>query len=67
MNKKDKKLCLSTENKIIAGVCGGMAEYFNVDPTLIRIIWVLILILGHGMPVVVYVVCWAIMPLSEQL
>jgi len=61
----DRKLCLSPRNKIVAGVCGGVAEYFKVDPTLIRIIWVLVTLMTYGAPIVLYIVCWAIMPLGE--
>lgn len=38
----DKKLYKSDTNKMIAGVCGGIGEYFNVDPTIIRLAWVLL-------------------------
>ncbi len=38
----DRRLYRSDTNKMIAGVCGGIGEYFNVDPTLIRLAWVLI-------------------------
>lgn len=38
----DKKLYRSYDNKMIAGVCGGIGEYFNVDPTIIRLAWVLL-------------------------
>ena len=37
----DKRLYKSNENKMIDGVCGGIAEYFNMDPTLVRLGWVL--------------------------
>ena len=62
----DKRLYLSSSNKIIAGVCGGIAEYLKVDPTLIRIILVLFALLLKGIPVVIiYIVCWAIMPVQN--
>jgi len=62
----DRKLCLSRSNKIVAGVCGGIAEYFKVDPTLIRIIWVIVALLLKGVPlIIIYVVCWAIMPVQK--
>ena len=61
----DKKLTLSKGNKIIAGVCGGIAEYFKVDPTLIRIILVLLTLMAYGSPVVLYIICWAVMPAGE--
>ncbi|HLR21143.1 MAG TPA: PspC domain-containing protein [Tissierellaceae bacterium] len=38
----EKKLYRSKTNKMIAGVCGGIGEYFNIDPTLVRLIWVLL-------------------------
>lgn len=38
----EKKLYRSEKNRMIAGVCGGIGEYFNVDPTIIRLAWVLI-------------------------
>jgi len=61
----DKRLCLSRDNKVLAGVCGGIAEYFGVDPTLIRIIWVLLIFLSFGTALLLYVACWAIMPLKD--
>ena len=38
----DKKLYKSKDNRMISGVCGGIGEYFNVDPTIIRLAWVLL-------------------------
>ncbi len=43
-----KKLYRSTENRVIAGVCGGIAEYFDIDPTLVRLAWVLFCVLGSS-------------------
>ncbi|MDR1537609.1 MAG: PspC domain-containing protein [Clostridiales bacterium] len=63
----DRKLCLSRNNKILTGVCGGFAEYFRVDATLIRIIWVLIGVLTFALlPLILYILCWAIMPLPKE-
>ena len=61
----DKKLTLSPRNKIVAGVCGGIAEYFKADPTLIRIIFVLLTLMTYGSPILLYIIFWAIMPLGE--
>lgn len=55
------KLYRSKKNKIVAGVCGGIAEYFNVDPTLIRLLWLLISIMG-GSGVIAYIIAWIIIP-----
>ena len=55
-----KRLTLSSTDVKISGVCGGIAEYLNVDSTLIRILFV-ILTLAGGCGLVAYLVCWALM------
>ncbi|MDR1688836.1 MAG: PspC domain-containing protein [Clostridiales bacterium] len=63
----EKKLCLSSTNKMIAGVCGGIAEYFKVDATFVRIIFAILTLLTYGAPfAIIYIICWAVMPLSED-
>jgi len=57
----NKKLYLSTTDKKIAGVCGGLAAYLGVSSTIIRIIWV-ILIFGYGVGLLLYLACWLIFP-----
>lgn len=59
-----KQLKRSRKNRIIAGVCGGFAEYFNVDPTLVRLIWVLIT-LAWGAGLLLYIIAWLIIPEEE--
>ncbi|MBQ9844255.1 MAG: PspC domain-containing protein [Oscillospiraceae bacterium] len=56
----EKKLYRSTQNKMIAGVCSGLAEYINIDPTIIRVIWALIGLTGTGL--IAYLVCALIIP-----
>ena len=56
----EKKLYRSRTNKTIAGVCGGFAEYFNVDPTIVRVIWALVDLSGAGL--LAYLVCALIIP-----
>ena len=58
-----KKLILSADKKL-AGVCGGIAEYFDLDPTLVRIIW-LVLVLCCGIGVLAYLICWILMPKAQ--
>lgn len=50
--------------KKIAGVCAGVAEYFDLDVTLIRIVWVLVAIFG-GCGLIAYVIAWIVMPAEE--
>ncbi|MFU0828246.1 MAG: PspC domain-containing protein [Lachnoclostridium sp.] len=56
-----KKLCRSTSNKMIAGVCGGIAEYLNLDPTVIRLVWAAFCLAG-GTGILAYIVAAIIMP-----
>lgn len=56
------KLYRSKENRIIAGVCGGIGEYFKVDPTLVRLLWLLISVMSMGSGAVAYVIAWIIIP-----
>ena len=56
----DKKLYRNTQSKMIAGVCAGLAEYINIDPTIIRVIWALVGLSGAG--IVAYLVCALIIP-----
>lgn len=60
-----KKLYKSNQNKVIAGVCGGIAEYFNIDPTIIRLAWVLFCLIG-GSGVLGYIICALVIP-SEPM
>src|ERR1041384_4551489 len=59
----EKKLTRSAFDKKIAGICGGMASYFHVDATLVRVLW-LIAALGLGFPFLAYLVLWIVLPLS---
>jgi len=58
-----KKLCKSNTNKVISGVCGGIAEYFNIDPTIVRVIWALFTLFSAFMGgIIFYIVCAIVMP-----
>lgn len=56
----------SETNKVIAGVAGGLGEYFNIDPTIIRILFVLMTVFG-GSGLIIYLVLWLIMPSQSSL
>ena len=62
----DKKLYRSDTNKVISGVCGGLGDYFEIDPVMVRVIAV-ILALAHGVAIVAYIVAWIIVPKRESL
>ena len=50
------------EGKRVAGVCGGVARYFDLDVTLVRIVWILVTIFPPLPGIVAYIVCWIAMP-----
>lgn len=58
---ENKKLYRSSTNCMLAGVCGGIGEYFNIDPTLIRLAWVLFSALG-GSGILAYIIAAIIIP-----
>ncbi len=60
---KIKKLYLSVEDKKISGVCGGIAEYIEVDSTVIRLAWVVITLISGVIPgLIAYIIAAAIIP-----
>lgn len=60
-----KKLLRSSTDKKIAGVCAGLAEYFDLDVTLLRLVWVLLVLFG-GTGLLAYIVAWIVIPLAPE-
>ena len=61
-----KKLYRSNTNKKLCGVCGGLAEFFNIDPTIVRLIWALIIFCA-GAGVLAYIVCALVIPEKSDI
>ncbi len=62
-----RRLMRSATDKKLAGICGGLGEYFEVDSTLVRLIWVLVVVFTGIFPgVIVYLLAWLIMPEAPQ-
>ncbi|MCS6968825.1 MAG: PspC domain-containing protein [Cytophagales bacterium] len=57
-----KSLTKSAHNKVLTGVCGGLGQYFGIDPALIRIGFVLATLFGIGAPILLYIVLAIFMP-----
>lgn len=63
MAKQIKRLHRSSINYLLGGVCGGVAEYLEWDPTLVRILYVIISVFSAAFPgILVYLIAWVIMP-----
>jgi len=60
-----RRLLRSSTDRRIAGVCGGLADYFDLDATLIRVIWVLLLLCG-GTGLLAYIILWIVVPLAPS-
>ncbi|HNT29758.1 MAG TPA: PspC domain-containing protein [bacterium] len=61
MSQPVKRLYRSRSDQMIAGVCAGIAEYFNSDPSLIRILWLFFTLAG-GSGIIAYIIAWIIIP-----
>jgi phage shock protein PspC (stress-responsive transcriptional regulator) len=60
-------LLRSNRNRVIAGVCGGIARWLGWDPTLVRVAYVLLSICSAAFPgILVYIIMWILMPLSDD-
>ncbi|MBW9204758.1 PspC domain-containing protein [Mumia sp. zg.B53] len=59
---RSKQLARTTHDKWIGGVCGGLARYLGVDPTVVRLGFVVLTLLGLGSMILVYLVAWLLMP-----
>ena len=66
MAKKTKRLYRSEKDKMIGGVCAGIAEHFNIDPVLVRIIAVVLLII-YGASFFAYLLLWIIVPNKSKI
>jgi phage shock protein C len=63
MADKIKRLYRSKKERMVAGICGGVAEYYGQDPTIIRLVWVLITVFTWFVPgIIAYVLAWVVVP-----
>ena len=62
VNPPYKQLRRTTDDRVIAGVCGGLARYFDVDPVLMRVIFAVTIVFTGGLAILAYPVLWFVMP-----
>jgi len=60
-----KRLYRSRQNSVVGGVAGGIAEYFNVDPTVVRLVWIVAVFMG-GLGVLAYLIAWLVIPVNPE-
>ena len=62
----NRKLTRSESDRMVAGVCSGLGKYLSIDPTIVRLIFVLMFLLGgHGL--LVYIILWIVMPVETRV
>ena len=61
--KMEKRFARSSRDKKIAGICGGLAHYFDIDATLVRVVFVLLTLFSGG-GLLLYIILWLVMPQS---
>ena len=61
-----KKIYRSRKDRMIAGICAGLGEHFGIDPTWVRLLFVLLFFLG-GCSLLIYIILWIIIPLSPEV
>lgn len=65
-NRKYRKIRRSRTDKVIAGVCGGLGEYFSIDPIIFRILFIL-LVIADGVGILLYILLWLIVPQNNVI
>ncbi|HEY3079758.1 MAG TPA: PspC domain-containing protein [Chloroflexota bacterium] len=61
------RLTRSAQDRVLAGVAGGLGEYLGVDPTIVRLAWVLAAFLTGGVAILIYLAFWLIMPRVDRV
>ncbi|MEM0360064.1 MAG: PspC domain-containing protein [Candidatus Diapherotrites archaeon] len=64
-NSKPKRLYRSGKERVLGGVCGGFAEYFKIDPIIVRLLWVLLALAG-GTGILLYIIAWILIPRNPR-
>ncbi len=67
MDNNVRKLMRSRSNRMICGVCGGIGEYLNLDPTLVRLIWAVCSLASVGMGLILYIIAAVVMPEDDGI
>jgi phage shock protein PspC (stress-responsive transcriptional regulator) len=60
-----KRLYRSKTRRMLGGICGGLGDYLDVDPTVIRLVWVVLTIFTWGIWFLIYVIAWVLVPEEE--
>lgn len=62
-----KKLLRDTNDKMLGGVCSGIANYLNIDKTIIRLVWAILAVCSFSALFWVYIICWIVIPADDNI
>jgi len=65
MNDRPRRLQRNPDDKVIAGVASGVADFFGLDPAVVRVVWALTILLG-GLGVILYIILWIVVPEGDR-
>jgi phage shock protein C len=57
-----KRLCRSRKDRILGGICGGLGDHIDADPSIIRLVWIVVTLISFGTGIIVYAAAWIIVP-----
>lgn len=63
----EKKLLRPHDGTMIAGVCAAFARFFGIDVTIVRVLYVILTVAGVGSPILIYLICWIIIPQEDAI
>src|SRR4051812_25438335 len=63
---RPRRLTRSAREKMVGGVAGGMAEYFDIAASLVRLIWVAAAVVSHGLAIPIYILAWILLPRDDR-
>ncbi len=61
-----KRLYRCRHEPLVGGVCAGIAEYYHIDPTIVRLIWVILTLFSMGIGLIAYLIAWIIIPIEPK-
>ena len=63
---EEKRIMRPRKDRIIAGVCSGIGRYFDIDPNIVRVIWIVLTVMSIGLGVVAYIAAWLLFPEESE-
>ena len=63
---EEKRITRPRKDRIIAGVCAGIGRYFDIDPNIIRVVWIILTVVSFGVGIIAYIAAWLLFPEESE-